>query len=155
MKESSQLQAIQQLGQTYRTFLSCFEASIGYSMPRWRVLLNLYQSGELSQKDLARRLRIDPAALTRHIKAIESMGWVERHNDPHDNRLTNVALSDLGRKIVHDTLPRRTQFVENAFADMDAEQIQALTELLRTLELHLQSSPATRPGPPVQRDATA
>jgi DNA-binding MarR family transcriptional regulator len=147
MKESSQLQAIQQLGQTYRTFLSSFEASIGYSMPRWRILLNLHQAGELSQKELVRRLRIDPAALTRHIKAIESLGWVQRHNDPKDNRITNVALSSLGRKIVHDTLPRRTCFVENAFGAMTAEQIQALTQLLHTLELHLQSDQVGASGP--------
>lgn len=139
MKEFPQLQAIQQLGRTYRTFLAAFEATIGHSMPRWRILLNLYDAGELSQKQLALRLRTDPGALTRQIKAIEALGWVERNNDANDNRLTNVALTPLGRKIVRDTLPQRANFVENAFGELTFDEVKALGAMLRTLELHLQS----------------
>lgn len=139
MKEFPQLQAIQQLGRTYRTFLAAFEATIGHSMPRWRILLNLHEAGELSQKELALRLRTDPGALTRQIKAIEALGWVERHNDVNDNRLTNVALTALGREIVNDTLPQRTRFVENAFGELSPDEVKALGKMLRTLELHLLS----------------
>src|SRR5690606_3419905 len=94
MSELPQLQAMQQLGRTYRALMSAFESNIGHSMPRWRILLALHQNGERSQKQLAHDLVVDPAALTRHIKAIESEGWVERHSDVNDNRLTNVALTD-------------------------------------------------------------
>ena len=132
-----QLQAIQQLGRTYRAFMAAFEANIGQSMPRWRILLNLHQAGELSQKELALRLRTDPGALTRQIKAIESLGWVQRHNDAKDNRLTNVALTAQGKKVVEETLPRRTRFVENAFGDLSLDEVNALGKMLRTLELHL------------------
>jgi len=50
MNEFPQLQAIQQLGRTYRALMSAFESNIGFTMPRWRILLTLYQSGERSQK---------------------------------------------------------------------------------------------------------
>lgn len=147
MHEFPQLQAIQQLGRTYRVFMSAFEANIGHSMPRWRILLNLYESGELSQKELAQRVRSDPAALTRQIKAIEALGWVARHNDANDNRLTNVALTEQGRKVVADTLPRRTRFVQNAFGELSADEIKALGKMLRTLELHLLSDLASAAHP--------
>lgn len=137
MTEFPQLQAIQQLGRTYRALMSAFEANIGHSMPRWRILLHLHQSGESSQKQLAKVLRTDPGALTRQIKAIESMGWVERHSDAHDNRLTNVALTEAGRKVVAATLPQRTAFIEAAFGDFSVDEMNDLSHMLHTLEEQL------------------
>ncbi|UYO94837.1 MarR family winged helix-turn-helix transcriptional regulator [Pollutimonas sp. M17] len=141
MADIPQLQAIQQLGRTYRALMSAFEADIGHSMPRWRILLALHRSGECSQKQLARELPMDPAALTRQIKAIEGMGWIERHADPADNRLTNVALTASGREIVQATLPRRTAFIENVFEDLSAAQLDQLSDLLHTLEERLRRGP--------------
>jgi len=137
MGDTPHVIAMQQLGRTYRAMMTAFEASIGYSMPRWRILLTLYQFGETSQKQLACMLRVDPAALTRQIKAIELEGLVERHADAADNRLTNVALTDAGRGRVEDTLPLRTAFIERAFGDFSAEQTQTLTDMLHTLELRM------------------
>ncbi|HWK72098.1 MAG TPA: MarR family winged helix-turn-helix transcriptional regulator [Burkholderiaceae bacterium] len=141
MADIPQLQAIQQLGRTYRALMSAFEADIGHSMPRWRILLALHRSGECSQKQLARELPMDPAALTRQIKAIEGMGWIERHADPADNRLTNVALTASGREVVQATLPRRTAFIENVFEDLSAAQLDQLSDLLHTLEERLRRGP--------------
>lgn len=141
MADIPQLQAIQQLGRTYRALMSAFEADIGHSMPRWRILLALYRSGECSQKQLARELPMDPAALTRQIKAIESLGWIERHTDKADNRLTNVALTASGRDAVQATLPRRTAFIENVFEDLSADQLADLSAMLHTLEERLRRGP--------------
>lgn len=137
MTESPQILAIQQLGRTHRAFMSAFEAHLGLSMPRWRVLLLLHQSGELSQKELAQRLRMDPGALTRQLKTIEQQGWVVRQHDPADNRLTNVALTDAGCAVVSSLLPRRSEFIANAFGDLTVTQVQNLTCMLHTLEQHL------------------
>src|SRR5690606_13729068 len=146
MNEFPQLQAIQQLGRTYRALMSAFESNIGLTMPRWRILLTLYQSGERSQKALAWALLIDPAALTRQIKAIEREGWVERHSDAKDNRLTNVALTAAGRGIVDAALPRRAAFIERAFGDLSHEQMGVLSTMLQTLEHGLQQAGADRAG---------
>ncbi|MCC2595186.1 MarR family transcriptional regulator [Pusillimonas sp. MFBS29] len=142
MHELPQLQAVQQLGRTYRALMSSFESSTGHSMPRWRILLALHRQGELTQKQLAQDLSLDPAALTRHIKAIEGDGWVERHSDVNDNRLTNVALTDAGRKVVADVMPRRLAFIEQAFGDMPLEKIQELSTTLQALERGLRQSGA-------------
>ena len=94
MNEFPQLQAAQQLGRTYRSLMAAFDQQLGMPLPRWRVLICLYQEdGCLSQKQLVRLLRIDPAAVTRQLKNIESLGLVERFTDEQDNRLTNVRVS--------------------------------------------------------------
>jgi DNA-binding MarR family transcriptional regulator len=137
MNDFPQLQTMQQLGRTYRAMMAAFEANIGHSMPRWRILLMLHQSGEMSQKALCRLLRIDPAALTRQIKAIEAMGWVERHSDPQDNRLTNVALTPAGSQVVLSTLPRRSAFIQNALSDLSHDDMDKLNQMLSKLEERL------------------
>lgn len=134
MNEFPQLQAIQQLGRTYRVLMAAFERQIGHSMPRWRILLALHQSGETSQKQLAHLLGLDPASLTRQIKAIEREGWIERHSDALDNRLTNVELTAAGREVVQATLPRRKAFIEHAFGDMPVDQMKVLSDILHAME---------------------
>jgi DNA-binding MarR family transcriptional regulator len=142
MNEFPQLQIIQQLGRTYRALLTAFDANIGQPMPRWRILLTLYQQGEMSQKTLAHTLRIDPAALTRQVKAIEKLGWVQRHSDASDNRLTNVMLTPAGDKVVRETLPRRSAFVQSALGDLSLQDMEALSVLLDRLEQRLRNASA-------------
>ncbi len=137
MTEFPPLLAIQQLARTYRLLMATFEAQIGHSMPRWRILLLLHQNGEMTQKRLARDLGMDPAALTRQIKAIERMGWVSRRGDAADNRLVHVALTAAGSELVAQTLPRRSAFIEQAFGDLSGDQLKALSDMLRGLEERL------------------
>lgn len=145
MSDIPQLLLMQQLGRTYRALMLAFEANIGHTMPRWRILLHLYQFGATSQKMLAQELRVDPAALTRQIKAIEKSGWVERHNDAVDNRLTNVALTAAGKDVVEQTLPRRSAFIERALGSLSPQDMQALEATLNGLEQRLREE-ATNPG---------
>ena len=132
-----QIKVLQKLGRTYRALLAAFDASIGQPMPRWRVLLMLYQQGETSQKKLAEALRMDPASLTRQIKTIERLGWVERHSDARDNRLTNVVLSTAGAAVVEQTRPRRIEFIQRVFTDLSLNDLAALGAMLDRLDERL------------------
>jgi len=143
--EFPQIQVMQQIGRTYRALLAAFDANIGQPMPRWRILLMLHNEGETSQKKLASELRMDPAALTRQIKAIENLGWVERHRDPHDNRLANVELTPAGRAVVARTLPLRTAFIEKALSDLSSSDLAALSRMLDILERRLKREGANEP----------
>ncbi|HEY9278445.1 MAG TPA: MarR family winged helix-turn-helix transcriptional regulator [Eoetvoesiella sp.] len=144
------LNVMQQIGRTYRVLLSAFSANIGHPMPRWRVLLTLHEMGEITQKTLAAHLRMDPAALTRQLKSIEQLGWIERHSDAVDNRLTNVALTKAGAQEVRQALPLRAAFIERAFFGFSPVQMQTLSGLLETLEVRLRDEALS----PVQEDAT-
>lgn len=139
MSDNPQLRAIHQLGHTYRALLSAFEATLGQSMPRWRILLRLYEHGTVSQKQLASDLRTDPAALTRQLKAIEQQGVILRLRDPADNRLSNVSLTSSGRELVEQTLPRRTEFLESVLSELSPDEMAALEKTLCRLEQRLRS----------------
>ncbi|TAM86601.1 MAG: MarR family transcriptional regulator [Candidimonas sp.] len=129
-----QLRIMQQLGRTYRALQMAFDAKIGQPMPRWRILVMLRRRGEMSQKELACALRVDPASLTRQLKTIERLGWVRRRNDEADNRLTNVVLTPAGVGVVEETMPRRLAFFERVLADFSHDDLARLGALLDQLE---------------------
>jgi DNA-binding MarR family transcriptional regulator len=129
---------VQQFGRTYRAFLSGFEAHVGHAMPRWRILLALTDpDGEWSQKRLVERLRIDPGALTRQLKALEAIGWIERSIDARDNRITNVRLTEEGRCAVDASLPQRNAFIRETMGALPDEALAALSVALTKLEARI------------------
>ena len=137
MIQSYHLRFMQQLGRSYRSFVAAFESHTGQSMARWRILILLERWGETSQKLLARELGIDPAALTRQLKALEQDGAVQRRNDVKDARLINVALTEKGRETVKSTMARRNEYIEWALGDMSEAELEAVSDMLLKLEKRL------------------
>ncbi|WP_322043933.1 MarR family winged helix-turn-helix transcriptional regulator [Paraburkholderia sp. J67] len=134
MEAQDRIAIVQQFGRTYRAFMSAFEAQVGHPLPRWRILLALHeQDGASSQKRLVERLRVDPGALTRQLKPLESLGWIARSADERDNRITNVKLTKAGRDVVEAGLPRRNDFLEVTMSLPD-DALNALSGALRMME---------------------
>ncbi|MGF6301668.1 DNA-binding MarR family transcriptional regulator [Paraburkholderia sp. WC7.3d] len=138
MEEQDRVAIMQQFGRTYRAFMSAFEAQVGHPLPRWRILLALHeQAGESSQKRLVERLRVDPGALTRQLKALEGMGWIARSMDARDNRVTNVRLTEAGHAATEESLPRRNAFLHDTMAGLPDEALGALSSALKMLETRI------------------
>ncbi|KVC76523.1 MarR family transcriptional regulator [Burkholderia ubonensis] len=135
MEEQDRVAILQQFGRTYRAFLTAFEAHVGQPMPRWRIMVALHSlGGESSQKRLVEILRIDPGALTRQLKSLDALGWVERESDERDNRVTNVKLTADGRVAFEASLPRRRAFLDKTVARLPDEVLTALSGALAMLE---------------------
>ena len=134
METQDRVAIVQQFGRTYRTFMSAFEAQVGHPLPRWRILIALHeQNGESSQKRLVERLRVDPGALTRQLKLLESLGWIARSADARDNRITNVQLTQAGHDAVEAGMPRRNAFLNQTMSLPD-DALMALSSALRMME---------------------
>jgi MarR family transcriptional regulator, organic hydroperoxide resistance regulator len=139
MNETERIAVIQQFGRTYRAFMQAFEAKVGHPMPRWRILLALHDhDGELSQKKLVERLRVDPGALTRQLKTLEALGWIARSVDQRDNRISNVVLTAAGRDVAEASLPRRNAFLHDTISTLPDDAIHALSGALHALESRIQ-----------------
>ncbi|SIT39619.1 Transcriptional regulator [Paraburkholderia piptadeniae] len=138
MEEQDRVAILQQFGRTYRAFMSAFETRVGHPLPRWRILLALYeQAGESSQKKLVERLRVDPGALTRQLKSLEAMGWIARSMDERDNRITNVKLTGEGRAAIETSLPDRNAFLHDTMAALPDDVLAGLGSALTMLEARI------------------
>ncbi|MCF1442896.1 MarR family winged helix-turn-helix transcriptional regulator [Ralstonia nicotianae] len=141
--ERERFAVMHQFGRTYRAFMAAFESYVGQPMPRWRIMLALHDhtGGGLAQKQLAERLQMDPGALTRQLKVLEQLGWIERTTDARDNRLTNVSLSDAGLSVVLECMPRRVAFLHATLDGLPDDQVQALSEALAVIETRIAEAP--------------
>jgi DNA-binding MarR family transcriptional regulator len=135
-----QLKALQQLGRTYRAFLSAYEKEVGHFLPRWKVMLYLYNEQQpCPQKQLGDASNMDPGALSRQLSALETLGWIVRHTDRHDKRITNVSLTEEGKRQVEHSLPKRTRFIERILGDVPDKQLHQLMDALLLLETRFNS----------------
>ena len=147
--ERQSLAVLQQFGRTYRAYAAAFEQRIGHPLPRWRILFALYgHEGPIAQKPLADRVGMDPGALTRQLKALQELGWIERSTSASDNRMTNVTLTVLGRDIVDHAMPRRSAFLQDVLADVSETTMHNLSKGLAQLESGIAGAVAR-----VERDA--
>ena len=76
---------------------------IGMHQTQHRILMHLARDAKFSsQKELADRLRITPAAVTVALKKIEQDGYVERALG-HDGRYNELRITEKGRELVDRT----------------------------------------------------
>ncbi len=133
--ERQSLAVLQQFGRTYRAYAAAFEQRIGHPLPRWRILYALHDhDGAIGQKPLADRVGMDPGALTRQLKALQALGWIERSTSERDNRVTHVTLSAQGREVVDEALPRRAAFLQDVLAKVSETTMRNLSKGLAQLE---------------------
>ena len=70
-----------------------FEKQLGISLTRYQILQFLLQKSPCNQITVQEKLEIDPAALTRHFKILESEGYVSRNRNPINQREVLVELT--------------------------------------------------------------
>ncbi|MBQ8529112.1 MAG: MarR family transcriptional regulator [Clostridia bacterium] len=93
---------------------------IGIHRTQHRILMHLARDGMLpSQKELAERLDITPAAVTGALKKIERDGYVERTLG-QDNRYNELKITEKGRELVK--LTRRL------FSEADTSMFEGFTD---------------------------
>lgn len=74
-------------------------ATIGVSSSNYWILKVLWETDGITQKDLARRLSVQPASLTGMLDTMEEKGWVMRIQDSVDARIKRVFLTETGREL--------------------------------------------------------
>jgi DNA-binding MarR family transcriptional regulator len=111
------------------------------SLPESFVLRELLAAKELSQQDLADRLRADKSRISRIASQLETRGWVVRERVPENRRLYRVRLTrqgaQLGRRMERLFRRRHAELFDAMTAKERAALRTGLTGLLRAVrELH-------------------
>ncbi len=100
------------------------------------VLQALWEQEGLMHTDLARRLQVQPATITKMLQRMEKAGFVERRPDPSDQRVSRVYLTGAGRAVRADVQQVWRQLEEEAFAGF----AHAERDLLRQFFLHIREN---------------
>jgi len=98
------------------------------------IVLNVLAKNEgITQRDLAEKLHLARPTVTTMLQKLEQHGLVERWDDPDDQRLTRIRLTDAGRdrsKAMGDTYARYVNLTIGALSEAERTELVRLFELL-------------------------
>ena len=107
----------------------------------------LHREPGISQKDLADRLQLTPAAISTSVREMERYGIITRHPDPSDARLMRLSLSDQGRHMFAEGQEMRSESMANLLSALPlAEQRMVVESLERALEARLDENKTNIPS---------
>jgi DNA-binding MarR family transcriptional regulator len=98
------------------------------------VLDILYDEEGLTHTELATRLQVVPATVTKMLQRMEKSGFLVRQPDPEDQRVSRVYLTDAGREIRAEMRARLDRLAEETLAGLTVEDRALLRKLL--LQVH-------------------
>ena len=116
-----------------------FEACIGISQSRLELLALLYYVDEISQSDLQKKVNIDGAAITRHVKQLDAKGIVLRRKKPEDNRITLVRLSEQGRERIEFSKKEKERFMKEMLVNISVEERKILIHVLSQMQKNVEN----------------
>jgi DNA-binding MarR family transcriptional regulator len=129
---------IQRLYEIHRRTAPKFESCTGISQSRLEILHELYEVHEISQRELQRKVNIDHAAVTRHLKQLEEKGAVTRRKDPKDQRFTYVSLTEEGRTKIVQYREEKERFISGVLQDFSKEERKLLLEMLTRIQHNIE-----------------
>lgn len=106
----------------------------GLSAARLSALSVLVFGGERTLGDLAEAEQVSAPTVTRLVSALERDGLVRRSRDPADGRVTRVAASARGRRVLEAGRDRRVARVAELLSGLDADQRRDVDAALDALE---------------------
>lgn len=113
---------------------------LGLTYPQYVVMMLLWERDEVSLNDVARRARLDPAAVTPLLKRLETRGLVARRRSSEDERRLVVTVTDAGRALQQQAGGVAEQML--CLVGLNAEQEKTLRALADQIVAALDGQPA-------------
>jgi MarR family transcriptional regulator, organic hydroperoxide resistance regulator len=104
---------------------------LGLTHPQYMAMLALWQHGDLSLKELAALLHLEPPTTSPIVKRLEAMGLVTRRRSADDERVLAITLTDQGRAMREQAVGIPAAMVEGLGLTLD--DIQRIREAVDTL----------------------
>ena len=107
-----------------------YRQRFGLSVPEWRVMAVLGDSGALTQRELTQRTLMDKVAVNRACKVLEERGLAERTPNVQDGRSHHLELTAEGRAMHGEIMPLAVEMERRVFAGLSEEEMDQFRNLL-------------------------
>ena len=129
------------LAKAMRARLESRLANAGASLPMWGVLSCAIEEEGLSQRQLAERMGIEAATLTRHLDRLEGDGLIVRRRDSDDRRILRVFPTPAARSLHGRMAEVAISLDADLTAGLSREELAELRRLLARLHSNLGDTP--------------
>ena len=125
---------VREVMRAHQAIVTTFGRSVGAPAARL-VLMRLLAiaEGNLGTTELARRLGVHPAAITRQLQDLERQGLVERCADPRDGRRSAARLTPRGREVFREIHDRGHAFEREMGVSLSPDEVRTAVRVLREL----------------------
>ena len=138
-KLSQAIETMMKINKMHHSMIELKAKEIGIHRTQHKILMHLARDGMLpSQKELAERLNVTPAAITVALKKIEHDGYIERTLG-QDTRYNEIKITEKGRALVNKT---RELFLEVDTAMFDGftdEELDTYISFLEKMQSNIQN----------------
>jgi MarR family transcriptional regulator, organic hydroperoxide resistance regulator len=121
-------------GDTARTFID-----LDLTMGQFRALVAVRRAGRLSGRELAAKLRVNPASVVPHIDRLEELGYLRRVPDTEDRRLTWLELTPQGELLFRTLWAGGISRIAKAFAKLTRPERNSFRQVLDKIADHLEA----------------
>lgn len=108
-------------------------ADAGLTMSQLAVLEALLHRGPMCQKVLGQKLLKSSGNITTVVTNLERGGLLRRERDPEDRRYLRLHLTEQGETLIRRVFPEHARHITELMGALQAEQLEALGEMCRTL----------------------
>jgi DNA-binding MarR family transcriptional regulator len=116
-----------------QTIAKIFEEEFALHIPEWRILATLLYHSPVSSQVLVQRTAMDPARVSRAQTRLADLGLIDVQQDPDDKRRVLITLTQRGRKIISETLPRAIEAEQEIFGSLSNSERASLEGALDKL----------------------
>ncbi len=88
--------------------------------------------------DIVKRVEVTPQAVSKFIHLIARKGYIECFENASDRRSTGVRITDRGLAVLSKTGEDLTTFRNSVFKEFSEEELAAMNELIRKLQIAVQ-----------------
>lgn len=101
-----------------KAFADRYRIEFGLTIPEWRVLAHLAQSGSVSVRDIHARVDMDKSKVSRAAARLVSAGLIEKRDNPDDRRLLDMRLTAKGQDMMARIMPIADAFQREIIAKL-------------------------------------
>lgn len=123
---------IREVIRTHQALLAVFSREVGMPASRLALmrLLAIDAPEEIGVMEIARRLGVNAAAVTRQVQAMRKDGLIVRRTDARDKRRISVRLSAKGRKVFEELHDRSHRLERSLVSVIAPEEMQIAADVL-------------------------
>jgi DNA-binding MarR family transcriptional regulator len=112
--------------------------------PAYQALWRIVDEGPVRPTALAGLLGVDLSVVSRQVRSLEDVGFVQRQPDPADARAALISATDSGLRAFETTRQQRNEVLAEVLADWPAQDRTELVRLLTRFNSELESAIARR-----------
>jgi DNA-binding MarR family transcriptional regulator len=110
------------------------------TLPMWRVLIELWNSGDCRLGELSERTSVDMSTLSRLLVAMQRKNLIVRRRSGLDGRALSLTLTPRGLGLAEKIVPHAVRYEDAAIEGLSEREVATLKRLLKRIFLNLENA---------------